>query len=239
MPIQRHLVVTPTDAGGVEIHPLKKWWGQHPDQIPADLNPNPTKSTSHQLRSALLKWGWSKQETPTEYRLFAPGIDAEVDIEEIIGTPGEDADNEGESPYFSLEYQLRDFIAANLGTVDIGGRHLRLFVDQTGRDGIEYPSAVGRIDILAVDDEGNFFVFELKRANSPDRALGQVARYMGWVKQTIGSNSKVYGVIIAKTISEKLKYAKMVVPDVYLFEYQISFSLNQAHDLSVRSFYSD
>ena len=108
--------------------------------------------------------------------------------------------------------------------------------EETGRDGIEYPSAVGPIDILAVDDEGAFFVFELKRANSPDRALGQVARYMGWVKQTIGKGKNVYGVIVAKAISENLKFARTVVPDVYLFEYQVSFTLNQAHELSIGRF---
>jgi hypothetical protein len=67
---------------------------------------------------------------------------------------------------------LRDFLASNLGTIDIGGRRLHLYVDSAGRDGVEFPSAVGPIDILAVDAEGSFFVFELKRANSSDRALG-------------------------------------------------------------------
>lgn len=232
MAIQRHVVVIPRHDGGVEVHPLKEWFRQHPDQMPSGLDPNPTASTSHQLRSALLKMGWTKQETPTEFRLFAPGNQEKVNIEEIIGPPAEEADGESDSSYFSLEYQLRDFLADNLGAVAINGRRLCLFVDETGRDGLEYPSAVGPIDILAVDDKGAFFVFELKRANSPDRALGQVARYMGWVKQTIGKGKDVYGVIVAKTISEKLKFARTVVPDVYLFEYQVSFTLKQAHDLS-------
>lgn len=56
---------------------------------------------------------------------------------------------------------------------------------------------------------------------------------MGWVKQTIGKDKDVYGVVIvAKTISDKLKFARTVVPNVYLFEYQISFTLKQAHDLA-------
>jgi hypothetical protein len=37
---------------------------------------------------------------------------------------------------------------------------------------------------LAVDDKDAFFVFELKRANSPDKAIGQVTRYMSWVQQS-------------------------------------------------------
>ena len=67
------------------------------------------------------------------------------------------------------------------GAVPVDGRALRLYVDPSGRDGVEFPTAVGPIDILARDDTGAFVVFELKRARSPDHAIGQLARYMGWV----------------------------------------------------------
>ena len=91
-----------------------------------------------------------------------------------------------------------------MNAIDVGGRRLRLYIDPTGRDGIEYPTEVGPIDILATDESGSFFVFELKRASSPDRAVGQLARYMGWVKHTIGKDRAVNGVIVAKDITEKL-----------------------------------
>ena len=104
-------------------------------------------------------------------------------------------------------------------------------MDATGRDVIEFPSAVGPIDILAVDDTGSFFVSELKRTNSPDRAMGQLARYMGWVRQTIGKDHQVFGVIVAKSISENLRYAASIVPNVHLFEYEVEFHLRCAHDL--------
>lgn len=111
-------------------------------------------------------------------------------------------------------------------------KRLRLYVDPTGRDGIEFPTAVGPIDILALDQNGDFVVFELKRANSPDRAVGQLARYMGWVQQTIGRECKVSGVIVAKTISQNLRWAVSVVPNVSLFEYQVEFHLRPAHDIA-------
>jgi RecB family endonuclease NucS len=82
-----------------------------------------------------------------------------------------------------------------------------------------------------VDDRESFFVFELKRANSSDRAIGQLARYLGWVQQTIGKGHEVFGVIVAKSISENLRYAASVVPKVYLFEYEVEFHLKPAHDL--------
>jgi endonuclease len=225
MAVQRHVVVIPTTDGGVELRPMKEWLKQHPDQMPKHLDPNPGMSNSHRIRSGLRKMGWTMEVTPTEVRLLAPG----VKLDEVLGPPAED--DEDESPYFSLEYQLRDFLADNLGVIKINGRKLTLYEDKNG-DGVEYDTPVGPIDILAVDDKGAFFVFELKRASSPDRAVGQVARYMGWVKQTIGNGKDVYGVIVAKAISEKLKFARTVVPNVYLFEYEVSFTLKQAHDLA-------
>ncbi len=129
---------------------------------------------------------------------------------------------------FGLEYQLRDFLAQNLPSVDIDGSRLTLFVDVTGRDGIEYPTAVGPIDILAKDEAGGFVVFELKRARTADKALGQLARYMGWVKHTIGRDATVRGVIVAREIDARIRYGASVIPGVSLFEYAVQFTLQRA-----------
>jgi RecB family endonuclease NucS len=169
------------------------------------------------------------QETPTEIRLLKPDtVTSPEMVEEVLGSPTID-DDETETS-FSLEYQLRDFIASIIGKISLNDKRLRLFVDPTGRDGVEFPSAVGPIDILAIDDAGSFYVFELKRANSPDRAIGQVARYMGWVRQTIGRDHDVFGVIVAKSISENLRYAASVVSNIHLFEYEVEFHLRPAHE---------
>ena len=236
--VQRHNVVIPRDDGSVELHPLKEWLRQNPSEIPTGLDP--TSSTSHQLRGALRRMGWSMQETPTEVRLVKPGVDPNSDVvAEVLGqtdasSAGSD-ETEDDDPRFSLEYQLRDFLASNLHTIDIDNIRLRLFVDAAGRDGVEFPTAVGPIDILAVGDNGSLFVFELKRANSSDRAIGQLARYMGWVRQTIGKDRQVRGVIVAKDISENLRYAASVVPNVHLFEYEVKFTLQPAHELQLLS----
>jgi endonuclease len=128
---------------------------------------------------------------------------------------------------------LRDFIAQNIGTIDVRGKKLRVYVDPTGRDGVEFPTAVGPIDILAIDASGEFYVFELKRARSPDHAIGQLVRYMGWVTQTIGKGRKVNGVIVAKEIGLNLRYAISVVPNVNLFEYEVEFHLKSANGAPV------
>ena len=221
--MKRFNVVIPKEDGGVEVYPMKEWLRQHPDHIPSGLDG--TSSTSHELRNGLKKRGWSVQSTDSEVRLIMPGTPRlEAMVSDVLGD--EDAEENAQSEAaFALEYQLRDFLAQNLSSIPVEGRRLRLFVDATGRDGVEFPTAVGLIDILAVDDSGAFVVFELKRARSPDHAIGQLARYMGWVKQTIGKDHKVRGVVVAKTISENLRYAISVIPDVSLFEYEVSFQL--------------
>lgn len=176
------------------------------------------------------------QETPDEVRLISPGHSGRA-VEDVLGNPDEDLESEAATdhePSFSLEYQLRDFLASNLSSIEFGGKRLRLYVDPTGRDGVEYPTTVGPIDILAIDETGAFFVFELKRAQSSDRVLGQITRYMGWVKQTIGREVDVSGIIVSKTVSRNLKYARSVVPNIYLFEYSVSFCVTPAHDIEVQ-----
>ncbi|MEZ5505858.1 MAG: endonuclease NucS [Gammaproteobacteria bacterium] len=129
---------------------------------------------------------------------------------------------------FGLEYQLRDFLAHNLDAIGVGGKKLSLFVGADGRNGIEYATGVGNIDILAVDKAGNYYVLELKRAASPDNAIGQLARYMGWVADKLAQGKAVHGIIVAHEINDKLKYAAKVIPNVMLLEYQVTFSLTPA-----------
>lgn len=223
----RSNVVVPRDDGGAELYPMKEWLRRHPETLPGI---DPSAETSHQLRARLRRLGWSAQETPDEVRLVPPGA-AETAVEAIMGEDVESNETEAANAYFALEYQLRDFLAQNLGRIDVKGKKLRLYIDSTGRNGVEFPTAVGNIDILAVDDLGAFYVFELKRARSPDHAIGQLSRYMGWVHQTIGKDHEVNGVIVAKEIGDSLRYAVSVVPNVSLFEYEIEFHLKPAQDI--------
>ncbi len=231
--MKRFLVAIPTtDGGGVEVHPMKEWLRQNPSEVPPGSHP--TTDTSHRLRDALRKAGWVVQENEHEVRLVRTTDSSTLSqISQVLGDEsedGEDTDDAGD-PSFGLEYQLRDFLAQNIERFPIDGTTLKLYVDPTGRDGVEYPTDVGPIDILAVDPMDNFVVFELKRARVADRAVGQLARYMGWVKHTIGRDRNVKGVIVAKTIDKRLRYAATVVPCVTLLEYTVEFHLHPAHDI--------
>jgi hypothetical protein len=150
--------------------------------------------------------------------------------ESVEAIPGDAAEAEpylDELASFALEAQLRDFIAANIARIPVRSTRLRLYSDPSGRGGREYPTAVGPIDILAVDESGNFFVFELKLDRGPDRVLGQLARYMGWVKANLASRSDVRGVVVARSIDQKLRYAASVMQNVTLLEYEIDFRVRE------------
>lgn len=224
--MKRFNVVVSIAEGGVELTPMKQWLHQHPQHIPSGLDA--TTSTSHQLRDALRRQGWHVQETDTEVRLAPPDAsDALNRIDDVLGIEEEDPSETS----FAFERHLRDFIAANLGTLTVPGSRLKLYVDERGRDGVEYPTDVGPIDILAVDQKGDLFVIELKVERGADKAVGQLARYIGWVTNTIGRERIVNGVIVAKTIDRNLRFAASIIPRVQLFEYEVNFKLHPANEL--------
>jgi len=227
--VARFTVAFARDDGGVEVHAMKEWLRQHPEHIPPGLHP--TNSTSHQLRDGLKRKGWTVQTTPDEVRLLPPGSPAAQEaVSAVLGADEgllAEAD-EAEEAAFRFEVQLRDFIAQNLGAIDILGSRLRLYTDDEGRNGVEYPTPVGPIDILAVDSSGTLYVFELKRARSPDHAIGQLTRYMGCLRKQFGPERAINGVIVAREITQSLKYAIEVIPNVSLFEYEVQFKLKRA-----------
>jgi hypothetical protein len=233
--VKRFFVAIPTLEGSVELFPMKEWLRQHPESIPAGLDA--THSTSHELRRGLRRSGWTIQELDSEVRLIRPSdADREDEITELLGPDSADEDEQEDSQAseaaFALEHQLRDFLAENLSAIPVAGLRVHLYVDPAGRDGVEYPTAVGPIDLLGVADSGAFVVFELKRARAPDRAIGQLTRYMGWVKHTIGRGHEVQGVVVARTIDERLRYAATVIPGVSLLEYSVEFRLKPAHEIA-------
>jgi hypothetical protein len=154
-------------------------------------------------------------------------------VDAVLGVPDEGhSAGTNEDASFALEAQLRDFIVQNLIRIPVNGKRLALYSDSSGRDGVEYPTAVGPIDILTVDDAGNFFVFELKLERGPDRALGQLARYMGWIKLNVAQGRGVTGVVVARSIDERLRYAVAVIPNVVLLEYEVEFRVHEVSSIT-------
>ena len=67
---------------------------------------------------------------------------------------------------------------------------------------------------------------ELKKGRASDAVVGQVLRYMGFVKEDLAdSGQTVRGVIIALESDIRLRRALAVVPSVQFYRYQIDFKL--------------
>ena len=64
--------------------------------------------------------------------------------------------------------------------------------------------------------------------NLYDRVLGQLRRYMGWInKNHAEPEQMVRGIIVAREISEDLVLACFGVPNVELFEYEMSVTVKK------------
>ena len=152
----------------------------------------------------------------------------QTDLDEcLVETDETETQDTNGALLFPLESHLRDFLANNLSSVKINNNYLKLYKNESGRDGVEYPTGVGPIDILAVDDDNNVVIFELKLSRGVDRAMGQISRYMGWIKQNMAGDKKVLGVIVAQNVVEKLKYAASIIPQISLFEYELNFQIGE------------
>jgi hypothetical protein len=129
---------------------------------------------------------------------------------------------------FAAEYHLRDYLAQHLDVIESG---LELYVDDQGKDGVEYRTEVGNIDILAVDKNGGFVVIELKVSRGPDSVAGQILRYKNWIKVNIAGGRPTRGIIIAQHVSDKIRYAIASDPEVTAKEYDITLSLRDVEGI--------
>lgn len=137
-----------------------------------------------------------------------------------------------QSAEFVLEKYLEDFIVTNFDTIFNG--QLILYKDQDGGVGQQFPIVnsdgrqIGRIDILAKDtDSDNYMVIELKKGRESDQVVGQLLRYMGWVKENLcEATQEVKGLIICREIDERLAYAVAPITSiVQIKRYKVDFQL--------------
>ena len=81
--------------------------------------------------------------------------------------------------------------------------------------------------MLAVSkDKKRLLVIELKRGRTSDVVVGQLLRYMGFVKEELAEDDQaVEGVVIGLEDDQKLRWALAAVPNVRFYRYQITFKL--------------
>ena len=129
---------------------------------------------------------------------------------------------------FALEKHLEEFLVKNWNSTALG-KKFKIFEDNGELIGQQYPSDTGPIDILAISkDKKTLLVIELKKGRATDVVVGQIQRYMGYVKDELAeSNQQVKGVIIALEDDLKLKRALSVTQNIMFYKYKIKFQLEE------------
>jgi len=130
---------------------------------------------------------------------------------------------------FALEEHLEAFLVKNWEKTPLA-KDFAIFEEEGEQKGQQYNTDAGIIDILAVSrDKKRILIIELKRGRVSDVAVGQVLRYMGYVREQIAeSNQTVEGVIIGLEDDQKLKWAISSVPSISFYRYKIDFKLEQS-----------
>ncbi|MFZ0640173.1 MAG: endonuclease NucS domain-containing protein [Candidatus Acidiferrales bacterium] len=121
-----------------------------------------------------------------------------------------------------LERQLEEFLAKNPELVEPG---LTLYRDEGGNVGKQYPTDVGVIDLLCRRRNGQLLVIELKRSRISDVVVGQISRYIGWVKKNISRDAEVRGLILCHDRDDALKYAVYANPILEIKYFRVRLEL--------------
>jgi restriction system protein len=155
------------------------------------------------------------------------------EIESFIGGKASPAiqsvDPDITDPYaFAMEKHLEDFLVANWNQTELGREYDIYEEEGEGENvGQQYPTDSGPLDILAISkDRKRLLVVELKKGRASDVVVGQILRYMGYVKDELAETSQeVHGVIIALEDDLRMRRALSVVTNIRFFRYQVGFKL--------------
>lgn len=154
------------------------------------------------------------------------------EIERLLGAtpirgPIVSADPEIEDPVaFAMEKHLEAFLVANWNQTLLS-KDFTIYEEDGEPAGQQYRTDAGPIDVLAISkDKKRLLVVELKRGRASDVVVGQILRYMGFVKEQIAEDDQtVEGAIIALDDDQKLRWALVSVPSISFYRYEVSFKL--------------
>jgi hypothetical protein len=147
-----------------------------------------------------------------------------ADEAEAIAEPSQSA---ATAEFYLEAAHLEEFLVTNWDLI-AWGRRLSIWHSEDGQDGHQFRTPIGRLDFLCVDqDTDALVVVELKRGLPSDRVVGQVARYVSWVRSNLAAPSQpVEAIIVANEADEALHYAVSALPGLSLLRYDVSFALH-------------
>jgi len=136
----------------------------------------------------------------------------------------------GDPALFYMESQLEDFLIENWERTELGKKYD--LIEEEGEEvSQQYSTGVGRIDILAQDKKTKqLVVIELKKNQTSDDTVGQLARYMGWLEEHKTGGKPTRGIIIAAQYDRRLYYALKKMNDTEVYLYRVDFKLEEFKD---------
>lgn len=111
-----------------------------------------------------------------------------------------------------IEKDIETFYCAHPDMLEEG-----LVLSENGR---QFPTPIGRIDLLCVSKEGEYVIVEVKAQDARDSVFGQILRYIGWVHRNVeGAQDRVRGIILASKFPETARYSRigLLKPDYQTF----------------------
>jgi len=161
----------------------------------------------------------------------APGTASNIsvhheEIESLLdGRPPSD-DTVEDLLAFAMEKHLEEFLIQNWAQTDLAIDY-DIYEEDGERVGQQFDTDTGPIDILAISrDKKTLLILELKRGRASDVVVGQILRYMGYVKEELAEDDQsVKGIIIAMEGDQRIRRALAMVPDIDFYRYQVSFKL--------------
>lgn len=153
-------------------------------------------------------------------------------LPQTVGIGPQQAAEAGDS--FALERQLEEFLLENWNQTPLAKEWAIYQTEDDREAGNQFPTDVGRIDILAVHkNELRFLVIELKRNQTTDQTVGQALRYVGWVKKHLAKDGQtVEALIIAHEADKEAQYALSTLANVAMMTYEIKFLLKKLEPLA-------
>ncbi len=127
---------------------------------------------------------------------------------------------------FALEKHLEDFLVKNWAKTELGKTY-DIYEEEGELVGQQFPSDTGPLDILAISkDKKELLVVELKKGRVSDNVVGQIQRYMGYVKEELAEEGQIVkGVIIGLDDDLKIRRALSVASNIEFYRYQVNFTL--------------
>jgi hypothetical protein len=95
-------------------------------------------------------------------------------------------------------------------------------------DGQRYATDVGEIDLLAVDEAGDFVVVTVAERNASPALIGDVLQRVGWVRTHLGKDGgQVRAIVLTDGLSDDVRYAATAVAGTVDFKtYRVSLSFD-------------